>query len=295
MMDGSVQSLAQAQAIAPDLWTTLRGVFRLDPHAFTASLALKDAPLVAAAIVLLAALSETVGQSVVLFANRIKPGRFVFSLLVSALLFAFGYVFLTLSTWAITLLPLATKVSLRSLAIVYAFSYAPLVLGFFEAVPYLGVAIGWFLRIWFLLASLVGVAAVGHLALPDAVLYVGLGWLVTVVGRQTVGRPLARLTQWIMSAVAGVTFESDESKAISGAQSAKPEENAESVVGSATLPPASAATARSNHPWTSRWQVIATALGFIVVAVITAVAIKPLQNVLFGWTGHLPGPLRLPF
>ena len=42
-------------------------------------------------VVVLAGLSQEIGQIVILFLNRIKPGRFVFSLLINALLFAFGF------------------------------------------------------------------------------------------------------------------------------------------------------------------------------------------------------------
>jgi len=48
---------------------------------------------VALIVVLAASLSQVVAQSVILFINRVKPVRFVFSLLIGAVLFAFGYIF----------------------------------------------------------------------------------------------------------------------------------------------------------------------------------------------------------
>src|SRR5215469_5734400 len=291
-MDHSVQ------AIAPDLWATLRGILELDPHAFVAGLALKDSVLVALAIVLLAGLSEAIGQSVVLFANRIPAARFAYSLIISAVLFVFSYAFLTLSTWVITLLPLATRIPLPSLFTVYALSYAPLLFSFLEALPYAGVAIGWSLRIWYLLASLVGIAAVGHLQLPYAVLYVGIGWLVFAAARQTLGRPITSVGQRVMSAVAGVSFQPEETKAIVEAQAAEktngPGDAASSPLTSLT--PANASHEHKQlHPLTGRWQVLAGLIGFIVVGVVIAVAVQPLQQLMFGWMVHLPAPLRLPF
>jgi len=287
-MDHSVQTLA------PDLWSTLRGVLELDPHAFVAGLALRDSALVALAIVFLAGLSEAIGQSVVLFANRIKPARFFLCLAVTALLFVFSYVFLTLSTWAITFLPLATRIPLRSLGIVFALSYAPLLLGFLEALPYLGVPLGWWLRIWYLLASLVGVAAVGHVPVLDAILYVGVGWLVLVILRQIVGRPIALLTARIMSAVSGVAdFDVDEVRAISRAEAAP------AALQSAPTQPAmqqavASQAVRPAHLQSGRLKLLGT-LGFVIVGVVIAVSVKPLQDVLFGWMLHLPIALRLPF
>src|SRR5215469_16069295 len=287
------------QAIAPDLWATLRGILELDPHAFVAGLALKDSVLVALAIVLLAGLSEAIGQSVVLFANRIPAARFAYSLAVSTVLFVFSYAFLTLSTWVITLLPLATRIPLRSLFIVYALSYAPLVLSFLEALPYAGVAIGWLLRIWYLLASLVGIAAVGHLQLQYAVLYVGIGWIVFAAARQTLGKPILDAGLRVMSAVSGVSFQPDETKAIVEAQAAQertgPSGPATSAEQTSSAPASAPAEHKQPHPLTSRWQVLAGLIGVIVVGVVIAVAVQPLQQLMFGWMVHLPVPLRIPF
>lgn len=273
---------SSVQTLAPDLWSTLRGVFDLDPHAFVAGLALRDAPLVAFVIVFLAGLSEAIGQSVVLFANRIKPARFVYCLAISALLFVFGYLFITLSTWGITYLPLAKHIPLRTLAIVIALSYAPLLFSFLEAAPYIGTPLGWILRIWYFLATLVGVSAAGHLSLPESVLYVGLGWLGVAIARQTIGRPVAVLGAHIMSVVAGVNFLDDESKVLEQLQNGS--------VPSAQTKPGPQTTIS-----TQRWQKVGAWLLTIMVAVIIAVSIRPLQHTLFGWTTYLPIALRLPF
>ena len=283
-MDSSVQTLA------PDLWSTMRGVLALDPRAFVAGLALNNAPLVAFVIVSLAGLSEAVGQSVVLFANRIKPARFFYCLAINALLFVFGYLFLTLSTWAITYLPLAKHISLRTLAIAIALSYAPFLFSFLEALPYAGAPLGWILRIWYLLATLVGVAATGHLSLPESVLYVGLGWLGVAIARQTVGRPVAVLGNRLMNAVSGVNFLGDESKAL-----ARLENGGSAGAGLAVSAPAVQTSSPQTTISLRRWQMVSAWLLLIIVTVVIAVSIRPLQHVLFGWTFYLPVALRLPF
>src|SRR5580692_8584495 len=150
------------QAIAPDLLHTLGGVLALKSAAFVGSVALKHAPLVALLIVLSAGVSTAIGQSIVLFANRVRPARFAFSIAISALLFMFGYAFLTLSTWAVAWLFGEGRASLGTLWIVMALSYAPIVFSFLESIPYLGILLAWALRAWFLLAVVVGVAAVEH-------------------------------------------------------------------------------------------------------------------------------------
>src|ERR1022692_2860711 len=139
------------QAIAPDLWETLGGVLALKGQAFVGSVALKHGPLIALVIVLAAGLSTAFGQSIVLFSNRVRPARFVFSIVISAVLFAFGYAFLTLSTWAVAWVFGEGRASLGTLWIVMALSYAPILFSFLESIPYVGIIISWALRTWFLL------------------------------------------------------------------------------------------------------------------------------------------------
>jgi len=72
-------------------------VLALKFEAFESINTLPHGSTVALLVVLAASLSQVVAQSVILFINRVKPVRFVFSLLIGAVLFAFGYI-LVLST-----------------------------------------------------------------------------------------------------------------------------------------------------------------------------------------------------
>ena len=99
--------------LAPDVWTTLAGVFRLDGNAFVHGLNIGSrGVLVALAIVLGAGLSQAIANSIVLFANRVQPARFYMSLGITAVLFAFNYGFLVLSTWLVMRLPGSPNVTL---------------------------------------------------------------------------------------------------------------------------------------------------------------------------------------
>ena len=310
-------------AVAPDLWTLLRGVLTLDGQAFVAGVHLKDAPLVALLVALIAAFSVALGQIVVLFANRIKPARFVLSLLVSALLFAFTFAFLALSTWALTLVNKNIHLPLPTLVVVLAFSYAPMAFSFLEALPYLGVGIGWMLRTWNLLAMVVGVAAVGALSVAAAAALVAVGWIVLVTAQQTIGRPIAQLGSRMMDWVSGVRFEMDEERAFETAleatltQSVDAESEDGSVpvndranaagandelrhVASAAAAPvtpisevAFAATSGLRPP--SHWQTTLIGLTLtVILTVLVSVALGPLRSMLFSWDVHVPVALRLP-
>jgi predicted Abi (CAAX) family protease len=276
--------------VTADLGSTLHGVLALQPGAFVRQLSARSSVLVAVAIVLLAGFSEAVGQSVVLFANRVKPTRFVFSLAIQALLFAFGYAFMVVSTWAIGLLPLATHVSVTAIALAFALSYAPLLFAFFGALPYLGVPIAWVLRIWHLLAMLVGFTAVSGVSIGWAALYVGLGWLVLVTAAHSFGKPIATLGARLVRAVAGVElgkYDIPVDTAHFGTAIGSPMKEAAQSDGAAV---ALGAQPTRRGPWKAILGVIiAIGLGIIV-----AFALTPLRQSAFGWQQYLPGLAQIP-
>ena len=55
-----------------------------------------------------------------------------------AILFAFGYLFLVVTTWAISYAPFTAEAPFSVLARTLAFGYAPLIFSFFGAMPYFG-------------------------------------------------------------------------------------------------------------------------------------------------------------
>src|SRR5581483_8602658 len=183
-------SMIDIHLFLPEVWSLLGGVMALQGQAYREALAFPDAIPAAVAIVLAAGLSEAVGQSIVLFANRVKPARFIFSLFVDALLFTFGYVFLVLSTWLVCRLPGAPHLSLLELALVLGMSYAPMLFAFLAALPYLGSALMNLLRVWHFLAMVVGVAAAGGIDVFASATYVWLGWLVMMLVQRSFGKPI---------------------------------------------------------------------------------------------------------
>src|SRR5437588_4729781 len=82
------------------MWTLAWGAMRLDPAAFEA-VEPAGTGLLITTIVFLAGVSEMIGQSVVLFANRVESGRFVLSLLLNESLFIVSVFILSGSIWGI--------------------------------------------------------------------------------------------------------------------------------------------------------------------------------------------------
>lgn len=107
--------MTAAAAWWADLWAALSGIFKLDGNAFLTALHAGDAIAVAVGVVVIAGLSETIAESIVLFANRVRAARFLMSVFVNVALFVFGYAFTVLSTWPLWRCPASiTRRSTRS-------------------------------------------------------------------------------------------------------------------------------------------------------------------------------------
>jgi len=169
--------------------------------------AVPDLPRVGAAalaIVLLAGLSEAAGESVVLFVNRVRPARFVLSLLVSAVIFASTYLFLAGSVYAVVRLLVGPHVPLLTVTVAVGVAYAPRMLGLLAFLPYFGQPLALVLQGWSVLALLAGVRGTMDATLLQALAAVALGALLLAVLQRTVGRPfayVARRLRWLSAGV----------------------------------------------------------------------------------------------
>jgi hypothetical protein len=187
----------------------LGGAMRLDPAAFEAILARPDGLRTATIVLVAAGLSQALGQSVALFANRVQPWRFVLSLLLGALLFAASVL-----VWGVTLdvagrLGFGRDAPLREVVDVVGLAHAPRLLGILVLTPYFGTAIGAGLTIWTLLALTVGARAAFGVGLVEALAMLGSAWLTVEALSRTVGVPVVRLVQTIRHWVAGSAANDD--------------------------------------------------------------------------------------
>jgi hypothetical protein len=267
----------------------LAGVFALHADAFGAALAPGFA-LVAVAVVLAAGLSESVGQSVVLFANRVKPPRFVFSLVVNAVLFACGYAFLIACTWLVLHYAYRSPVSILPLATVLAAAYAPLLFAFLAALPYLGAPLLWALHVWHLLAVVVAVSVAAGTGLVESLTAVGLGWLVVAISAQTFGKPVAVLGERVLDAVAGVELASNAQVVV---ERLRPGAPASATDGARDAGDGSALAVRAPK----RGGALSALFGVGLMAAIAyacAVFLAPVHHVVFGWDANVPRALRVP-
>lgn len=187
-------------------WELVGQVLRLDTSAVSRYIGQPGSGQLAVAMVLIAGLSEAVGNSVVLFVNRVRPVRFLLTLVVVSIVFAFTYLFWTLTVHLIARFAFSVSVSYTVVAELVAFGFAPRVFGFLEFMPVLGRPVASLLRIWSLLAVLLLVATILALSPWQALATVALGAVALLTLQQTVGRPLLNMGNWLQRRAAGVNL-----------------------------------------------------------------------------------------
>jgi hypothetical protein len=186
------------------LWQLIGQTLALNQTAFRTIQNLPNGFVIALSVVFLASLSEAIGQSIVLLANRVKPRRFVLSLLLSASIQVVGLLFWTLSTWLVGTQFFGASVRPGEVARVVALGYSPYLFSFFTLVPFFGSLINALLSLWRLSAVILAVNVVLDLNIRQAVLCSALGWLLLQVLKSTIGRPIIGLTRVLKRYVAGV-------------------------------------------------------------------------------------------
>ncbi|MGB3297566.1 MAG: CAAX protease, partial [Phormidesmis sp.] len=281
-------------------WELLGWVLALNAEAFRKLNELPSGSIVALLVVLSAGLSQAIAHSAILFANRLKPARFFFSLFISAILFAFGYLFLVFSTWLISFAPFTAKVSFPVLARTLGFGYAPLVFSVFGAMPYFGQPVLSVLSLWQLLAIVVGFAAVSGDTVWQAFGTVALGWVMLWVLQRTLGQPVVRLGHQIASKVAGVELITQRKKLrvfFQKLQISAATEQPVSALKAQKQPEKEARLSQNTSPYKRR-NIARAALSGLVLATSTLIAVvllSPIRDWWFAWHSGLNAPFQLAF
>lgn len=201
-------------SLIQDFFTYLEYLFRainlaltLDPRLFEVVLDNPRANSIVLGIVFLAGASTLLGQSVVLFVNRVRRGRFFLSLSLNGVMYIISYlVWGAVIALVGTILfsdPPAPSAIIRMVGL----STAPLIFGFFILIPWMGPFIGRVLNIWGFLI-LVNVIEYGfQVSLLYALICVGLGWLLMMLLNNFVGRPVIALRNRMWQKVVGSSLD----------------------------------------------------------------------------------------
>lgn len=188
----------------PSFLDTLRLALRLDPDIYVQLQHNTLGLIYATLIVLLAGVSESLGQSIVLFLNRVRPRRFVLALSITTASHIVGYFLWTLTIWSVGGWLTQRAQSWHAVAVVVGLAYAPQVFAFFELTPYLGNLIWGVLSLWSMIAIVVALHFGLGMATWQALLVSSLGWVVMQALRRTVGKPILQLRTLLQRRAAGV-------------------------------------------------------------------------------------------
>jgi len=185
-------------------WQLIQGAMALDPDAFRTVQVRPSVGMLTWTVLILAGISETLGQCVVLFVNKVRPLRFIASLLLAGIVFALGAFSWMFTSWLIATYAFGVHESIITVIQVVCLAYAPQLFGFLILLPYMGPLIRRLLYAWSFLAMVVAISTITHLVLWQAFLCNLLGWAVVEALQRTIGRPIIALNKWIRQAAAGV-------------------------------------------------------------------------------------------
>lgn len=190
-------------------WELISGALTLNSDAFIQINILPLGRALALTVVLVAGLSQALGQSIVLFVNRVQPFRFLLSLGMAAILFVFTFCFWALSIWLVNNALFGSGLNPESTITTLGLSYSPQILRFLFGLPYIGIPIGVALSIWSLLAEVTAIKVLTNLNIWAAFSSVGLGWILLQIIQRTIGRPIMMLGQILTNLAAGTKVITD--------------------------------------------------------------------------------------
>ena len=157
-------------------------------------------------VVVIAGISESLGQCYILFANRVKPLRFMLTLAINILTFVASFFLTVFAVWIVGRYVYGIDNVAQRAMLAVGFAYAPLMLGFLSVLPYFGSYVMYLLYLiaYIRLAELL--VQVGFGALESFITAV-LALVIVYALRATVGRPVIWLLHKLMNLAAGTQLE----------------------------------------------------------------------------------------
>jgi len=153
-------------------------------------------------IAFLGGVSLMLGQSVVLFANRVSRRRFAACLAIAGLVYVAG-----LAVWGVTIWLSARIFGLDivtgSITFAVCVGQAPLLFGFLCLMPYLGSSLQRILIVYSLLVVVAALSAVLDIRVWQAALLAAVGWAVRAGLDRMLNRPLSGVRTWLWRASTG--------------------------------------------------------------------------------------------
>lgn len=180
------------------MWLGTTEAMKLNPRAFQAVMAGTGPEGVILAIAILGGASLLLGQSVILFVNRVSPGRFLLSLFMNGIIFTLSLAVWALAIWLTGRVLFPNEIPYITVFRLVCLGAAPYVFGFLVLLPYAGNFIGKVLSVWSFLVVLAGLTTLAAGNFWAALVCTAIGWLIITVMSATIGRPIinARNKVW---------------------------------------------------------------------------------------------------
>jgi hypothetical protein len=187
------------------LFRVVGGVLRLNPEIFSKAYAYPGSLHgLVFWIVLIAGISTMLGQSVVLFANRVPKVRFWISIFLGGVVFVVDALAVATVLWAIANLFGSQSWPYTATIRAVALAYAPYWLAFLILIPYMGLIIERLLDIYVFLAFVVACQAIFGISFWGGLFGAFLALVIKEVLELLAGRLLTPLTDRVERAVTGV-------------------------------------------------------------------------------------------
>jgi hypothetical protein len=197
----SVEPLTTLGAFISAVWDVTVAALLLRPDAITIDQA-QSGPVILA-VALAGSVSLMLGQSAVLFINRLTPRQLVLSVIVNAAIFVIGLVIWAAAIWLSAYIVLDINAPLAEVVRCVGLGCAPFLFGILIFLPYAGPLIARILYTWSLLIVLNAVSSALHAGLLPSLICVGVGWLLVLWVGNTVARPVVRARDWIQRRAVG--------------------------------------------------------------------------------------------
>lgn len=162
-------------------------------------------------IALVAGISELLGDSVVLFVNRVRPARFLVSLALNGILFVVKLMFWAVTIWFVARVIYGAERVPGDIFLLVCLSSAPFVFGVFVFLPYLGQGLRWVLSVYSWLLTVFLVALEYQFGVVPAIVCTLGGWLLIQIAGAVLTRPRELFHDWVWRKTTGaptlVTFD----------------------------------------------------------------------------------------
>lgn len=196
-----MEPLTTLGALLSAVWDVAVAALLLRPDAITID-HVQSGPVILT-IALAGSVSLMLGQSAVLFINRLTPRRLVLSVIVHAAIFVIGLAIWAVVIWLSAYVVLDISAPLAMVVRCVGLGCAPFLFGILIFLPYAGPLIARILYVWSLLIVLNAVSTALHVGLLSSLICVGAGWLLVLWTGNTVARPVVRARDWIQRRAAG--------------------------------------------------------------------------------------------